>query len=423
MKNLKVLYSILHEGGIKYLYYRILEVKFWKNYNQKEWSKAIKVGEKVGDYFCNNKILNIRLAECYQNINEKRIAFNIFQKTMKLNFNLIDTVEKIDNKLSLYGSNPISSKFILLNGNQNYGFIEHITQDQNGKTVTFLTKISKLDNNREFLFYKHFYSKVYKITPRLVNIHSVNSDICLITTKKINSRMINFNFELLNSVIELNHQLSSIKYRDISDLISIEKLEQKTLKLIDDFSLEYPMRTLHYFSSIHKMSTNKSLFEEIFERMKKLSYSSESISSMKRVEEIIFIKKLYQHINPKIHYSVLHGDLNLENILIDENNQLYFIDWGQMRVGPTWIDMAGFLGILKVPFKQIDNWYLCNSCHNNAIDALYKVFFIYSIIVYWFLLFTKEEFEANFNLYISPAVKKLELVGLEVLNDKQKSLI
>jgi hypothetical protein len=88
-----------------------------------------------------------------------------------------------------------------------------------------------------------------------------------------------------------------------------------------------------------------------------------------------------------------------------------------MRVGPSWVDIAGFLGHNKLPFNVIEEEFLQNTEAISDFDPFEKLFFIYTLIVTWFIVFTRGEFEQNLDLYVRPAVEKFESILSEISNE------
>src|SRR5208282_2504561 len=53
--------------------------------------------------------------------------------------------------------------------------------------------------------------------------------------------------------------------------------------------------------------------------------------------------------------SVIHGDLNLNNILLDERENLYVIDFSETRVGDAVSDFARLEPLLKLQMTRLEN--------------------------------------------------------------------
>ena len=414
MAILRKSFEIITQEGISSLFYKIILWKknryFIKLMSQKQWDKAARVGEKLVHILPKKIEFYQGLARCYKKLGKDDLATS----TMLHGLEFLISPNEIQNKL--YGN--LNSAFcpefsyFYLGGEQNLGCIRH-AQFVDGKVEKYLTKIStksKLANDK--LFYLRIYNlypEIMKITPRLVNfVELENEKLVLITMEEIVGTEPIINEMTIKDILKANQLISSIKYGQIKDYV-INPGFDKEFQLFYKNDPKHPINALHSFVSIHKKTTNQQLFHLIYQRMKDLRYSSDSLELIKQLEKIIFDFQLFNKLDIELHYSLQHGDFSENNMLIErESGKLYIIDWGNMMIGPTWMDIAGFFGQLRLPFEKINKDYLLNQEASNHLEQIEKVFFIYTLIITWFVIFSQSEFDKKLDLYVRPAVEVIK---------------
>jgi thiamine kinase-like enzyme len=389
--------------------------RFYKLVHKGEWEKAIKIGENLLVIFPRNIDYHRMVARCYQNINNHKCANDIITKCESLNFDLNQVIKILQERL---GENSCESKYVRLDGFNNRGMIVHTSVDNE-----YLTKISQSKHSRmEKLFYLKvidYFPTLKNVTPFLKDFFEIpNIELFLITTKKIDGEKPPINKNIISQAGHISKTVSSIKYSQVKEWFPI-KVNKEGHPIID---------LLWSFTSINEKSTNTKLINTIYKKMKTQNYSTTSLNSIKRVEKVILKNEMYENINPEIHFSIQHGDFFSWNLIKEKHtNNLYLIDWGLMRIGPTWCDMAGFLGEVKYPFELIKEDYLCNKEFSEQLDEVEKLFFIYTLIAVWFTKFSKEEFETSHDTYLNPAIETLEEMVIEMnsnnFNKKQHRFV
>ncbi|MGP4106327.1 hypothetical protein [Virgibacillus sp. L01] len=90
-----------------------------------------------------------------------------------------------------------------------------------------------------------------------------------------------------------------------------------------------------------------------------------------------------------------------------------------MSIGPSWCDIAGFLGESKYSFERIHTEYI-NSEVSSHLEPIEKLFLVYTIIVLWFTEFSKEEFDNSHDIYLRPAIELLEEMATELNENRLK---
>ncbi|MCI1590690.1 phosphotransferase [Heyndrickxia oleronia] len=420
MHLLKKTYKIIIHEGFFALFHKFLLWKKYKSFvkqiSQKYWKKAIILGEKLILRYPNEIECYQLLAECYRELGQNNLA----NLTLKKGLHLYMPLEKIVDCIRKgFNNQTISfSEYCYLGGEQNLGCIEHILKDIEDEKK-YLTKISFMSSNEKE---RHFYTKIYPrfqsiktITPRVVQYQELTSgNLLLITMEKIQATNLYQIEEIINKVMNASKIISSIKYTEVSNLLPKPDFD-KDFQLFHSYLIDHPICALHSFIAIHKREANEQLFYLMSKRMQELNYSVKSKSLIKRLENAILANRLYTHISPELHYSLQHGDFDTHNILIEEtSSKLYIIDWGNMRIGPEWVDIAGFFGLSKIRFQVINNQFLLNDAFSGHLEPIEKLFFIYTLIVTWFVVFTVEEFNEKIEDYLRPAVLSIESMILEL---------
>jgi thiamine kinase-like enzyme len=403
MSKLTSAIELLIKDGVYVLFIKILERKFWKLISENKWAQAIKIGEMLLKITGKNLMVETSLAVSYQNLNQTRKALNIIENAHGIKFSLYECLQIIENGLREEG-NSINSKYTFLGGWENIGFFEHEIKYRSGKSKTYLTKISTKESN-EVIFFKCVYEKfpnLKSVTPEFANLDQMKySKINLITTKKIEGNTLVVSKNLIERLVKITNIVISINYEEIYGLLP----KYYDLEVDEDNFPSNPLEALRLLSNIHKESTNHRIFNFIYKKMSKDNYSYETINIINRLEKVILTKKFFSKVNPKLHYSLQHGDLKIDNIIMDrETDNLYLIDWGYVRVGPRWNDMAGFLGQMKFPFEEIKNHYLKNS----LLDSIGKVFFVYALILTWIISFPRNLLDSTHEIYMGQAIDYLE---------------
>ena len=390
------------------------------------WGKAARIGEWLIKLFQKRLEYYHILARCYIALGEEDSATKVLRKGLEKNL----LYSKIIGYLSETpgGYIPKATKYVYFGGEQNLGCIEQSVVID-GIVEKYLTKISTISGfEKEKLFYQSIYNsypKIKGITPYLIDIKEIAEDnLVLIRMKKVMGIVPPLNKEMINKAINANKIITSIRYGAIKGDVPMEEKDGE-FKLYYGKNRKHPICALQSFSSIHIENVNRQLFASIFKSMKAKGYTYKSIELIKRVESVIIGHRLFTKICPDVHYSLLHGDYGKQNMLVDyKDGNLYIIDWGNMRIGPTWVDIAGFFGQLMQPFHVVKDEFLFNDKVSSDFEPIEKLFFVYTLIVTWFIVFTKREFEENHYLYISPAVEAMEALKKEIISEtKEKHLV
>ncbi len=408
MKNYKRAIDTILKNGIKGTINKIINIrrqeKFLKYYYDKNTLlKAIKIGEKIVKMFPDDLYNYQKLARAYWKNKDVDNATNTLRRGIKVNYNIeldemICEIEKsISNKSLL-----IANKFIFKGGHQNYGLIEHTFEEK-----TLLTKILTLKQSKgEFIVQdlQQKYITFNNITPSIIKILTIK-DLCFITMEKIEGeepKLINTN--LIEKVYEINSSITSVKYGDLSRLFN----EQIVSQYIN------PINRIEIFKTFYQVNqNNKEIFSIISEFLIKNNYPLKSLKIIDYLNDNIVVHNFHEHIIPEHHFTLQHGDFLKDNMLMNnQSGDLKVIDWGGIRVGPRWVDLAVFLGVTKQPFYEIlQNFLEHKRCDYDPVE---KLFFIYTLIVTWIVIFNKEEIEDFHQIFCRPALLYFEALMIEI---------
>ncbi|WP_159433155.1 phosphotransferase [Bacillus massilinigeriensis] len=370
--------------------------------------KASVVGEKLIKLLPERIEYYLYLALCYRNLGKINSASTILYKGLQKITPPDLLLNNVEN--NLFTNNLVESHYIYLGGEQNLGCFEH-TDKINEET--YLTKITILSN---FESEKWFYNQLYQnyesirlITPKIINIIERKSvSLALITMEKIDGVVPKIEGKVLKEVVRISKLINSIQFGEIKHLIPTPDFNLE-FQLTNKNYPNHPIFALHSFTGIHRKKTNQRLFQLIYKRMKQLKYSSKTIELIRNLEKLIFDSEIYNWICPEIDYTLQHGDFNSHNMIWDERKEkLYIIDWGNTRVGPKWVDLAGLFGQLKLSYFEIEHLLLGDKENKTSFSPKEKMLFLYSLIVTWIIVFTRNELEGNLHLYLEPAIKNIE---------------
>ncbi|WP_442594301.1 phosphotransferase [Neobacillus sp. D3-1R] len=387
--------------------------KFSKYYYDRNYLfKAIKLGEEIIKMFPEDFYNYQKLARAYWKNKNHDKAVDTLRKGMKVkyNINLEEIINELENTIPGFF---ISSNYIFKGGHQNFGLIEHTLKDRK-----LLTKILTIKQSYGECFIKDFQEKniiFESITPKIVNILKIK-DLCFITMEKIegeNPKIFESNF--FEKVYEMNSIITSVKHGDhILTLCNNEIRKQKIILNNEQLNL-YELLNAFYF--VNDIDVNKEIFTTINQYFRKNNYSIKSLDIINFLYHNILENRYYENINPETHFTLLHGDFFVDNMLINSQlGELKVIDWGGIRVGPRWVDLAGFLAKTKQPFNEIKQNFLEHERCN--YDLVEKLFFIYTLIVIWAVILHKEEFEDSQECFCIPAIKYVKQLILQLENEE-----
>ena len=334
-----------------------------------------------------------------------------------LNINLRELIEKVEVNILKKTSESVKSEYLYISGTTNVGCIKHLSKrDFEYKYFTKLAEKS-ISSDRE----KYFYKKVCREYPVLQNI------TCGLIDIEFSNNLYLMTFEGIEGETPLINDTNIYKYLEISNLISSIKYGQiKKWFPNPDFGLEFNVfqkkginhffYALESFVSIYKRQTNVELFKELLALLIEKQYSANTILLVEKLKGIIIDNSLFNYLDVNRHYSLRHGDFGIHNFLVDKNGGAYVIDWGELKVGPSWVDCAGLLGSCKYSFSKIKSLYLDNDKMGGHLEEVEKIFLVYTIIIVWITKMQKLEFDKATSQYLQPAIEYIETLSLRIVN-------
>ncbi|NHM29271.1 phosphotransferase [Neobacillus terrae] len=397
-KYRKVIESFLENGVIitikKIIYVRRQEkfLKFY--YNKDTLFKAVKIGEKIVKMAPLDLYNYQKLARAYwKNRNDDR-AIKTLRRGIKVNYNkdleeIISEIERNISNKSIF----LSNNFIFKGGHENYGLIEHILEDK-----ILLTKILTVKQaNGEFIV-KELQKKLKtfkSITPNILNILKVD-DLCFVTMERIDGIEPGIiDIDLIEKVYEINSSITSVRNCDFFYPLN----EQTITQNIEPVNIHELFKTFYLVNQ-----KNIEVFSLIKQFILKNNNHLKSLQIIDYLNNIAVGHKYYERINTAKHFSLQHGDFFQDNMLFNNQSEdLKLIDWGGIRFGPRWVDIAVFLAVTKQPFYDIlHNFLDHNRCDYDPVE---KLFFIYTLIATWLVTFNKEDIQDCHQSYCGPALK------------------
>lgn len=208
----------------------------------------------------------------------------------------------------------------------------------------------------------------------------------------------------VEAVCAVSKLISSLKHEDIIAVYPNPNYA---------FSLKNrPISIIHFFTQIHEQEYNEKLFSLFANLLKHRRYPSSVERIVQSLESVIMHRNLYFLLDPKQHYSLLHGDFSNGNIKVNqEDESIKVFDWATFTTGPRFLDMARYFAHNLMPFSKVDEKYLNNQVNNNQLSLIEKIFFLYALILQYILRSGENRVEEKLGECISPAHEKfLELV-------------
>jgi thiamine kinase-like enzyme len=398
--------SSLLKNGIRVTFKKMMIVKrrqrFLKYYyNKNKLFKAIRMGEKIVKADPKNLYNYQQLARAYWKNKDLESAQNTLRKGIKHNYNIVmeEIIREIERIISKKSSLKPST-FIFNGGHQNYGLIEHTFED-----INLVTKILPHKEARGEIFLREVqqkYKTLKKITPEIKNILTIK-DLCFITMVRVEGdepKLIDTN--IMEKVFEINHSIISVDYSDLSKL-----LNEKPLK-----TNHVPANKHELFKSFYLINQkDKKVITGFTQFLTNMHYPKKCVKIVEDLNKLIISNNCIESIIPERHFRLQHGDFFKDNMLLNnQSGELKVIDWGGIRVGPRWVDLALFLAISKLHFNNIrQNFLEQDKC---IFEPVEKLFFIYTLIVSWVAIH-KDEIELCYQNFCTPALEYFEILLAE----------
>lgn len=376
--------------------------KFNHLYRQKRWTDATKFGETIIKKNTTNSELFRKMAACYYEMGNYNVADNYIKKSLnfKFNGNLQDLIYQVESKV-FDNTDKIHSKYLYLGGHGNLGIIEHKVADH-GLVNYYITKIVPCESSNEIKKESFFnriireqYEQYKPITPKMIKAFELESEaLNFITFQKIIGTTPDK--KNISQVIKINEIIQTIKYDELVELSQEKDFAKKN----------------NVYSLMHKKGTNQ---EILLRLQKKFSGHPDLCSLIKSLETIIIDMKMYERLEPSVHYSLCHNDFRKENIILNlSNDKLYVIDWALFDIGIRNQNLVKFFGSLNLNFEEINKNYLKLIDDNDYDNNVIKLFFVFSLIIWWLERTEAKNINQFITTNIEPAVKYLDLLAYTI---------
>lgn len=290
-----------------------------------------------------------------------------------------------------------TSTYTFKGGRNNLGVIVH-----ESKNEKLFTKIARHDINaqREKEFYEKIvsqYKQLQEFVPAFKDAYSID-DVQYVTTKMIEAMKKSITVE---EVIQISKQISSVTYNDINETYPNPNYQIVLKRFVGD-------AVMQYFTKIHEHQQNEQLFIAMETFMREYDYPEQLFNVMLTLKSIILNNQLYTYIKPEEHYSLLHGDFDVTNILVNQSDEaIQVLDWGQVKIGPHFMDMANFLTSIAIPFADIKEKYLIME-DGGEWSLIEQIFFIYGLLLLDMIRINIDNPQETMNIRIMPALKHLK---------------
>nr|WP_272873275.1 phosphotransferase [Alteribacter salitolerans] len=356
-----------------------------------------------------------RMGRTYSFLDDYSKARQTYKKALERNHltSFSSLIEKIEDSFP-YSSSSYTSHYSYVDGKNNFGAILHENAHHR-----YFTKISALTGKkngaaREESFYMEVCSdfpELKALVPGFVNTRHLDG-LSYLTIEMINATP--SDKKHAQQVVRASHKLTRVSYNDI-----IRKYAPP--RYVYQFKKGRAISVVHFFTQIHKESYNKKLFLSLHTIMKQHNYPEAVQQVITRLEKAIMANQLYRQMVPDEHYSLLHGDFAYQNVLINnEDSSPQIIDWTTYTVGPRFIDTARYVTSLRLPFEEVNSLYIQDKETGGSLSSVERVFFLYSLIVFYFQKFGQKDLETEISTTMLPALEELERLVLNINGEVKK---
>lgn len=379
-----------------------------------EWSSAKAVANELIELNPEQGEHYFRLGKAYAYLKEYNHAREVYLSGLKLKHEM--SSEQLMEKIKRgFTDKPddYSSKYVYINGKNNYGAFIHSDGENN-----YFTKISKSAKGprREVEFYKNVrgrFQDLQKIVPAFIDSQVIDG-VLYFTSEMIEDT--EYYTKQIHKVIRASMNISNVRYQEITELYSPRSyLFQMRNR---------PLSIVHFFTQIHEKYYNEKLFSGLYKLVEQNKYPSVINQVLQQLESHIMNNRLYAFILPEKHYSLLHGDFNTTNVKVRNDGVIQVFDWSSFTIGPAFIDTARYLTASRFPFATIKEVYLENAEMGGQLSTIEKIFFLYALILFYLLTFKEKGVEDRMEDCILPALEDVdEYVVYFMENEYMSSLI
>lgn len=284
----------------------------------------------------------------------------------------------------------LSSKFKLLGGANNHGFIEHKCDSGIGEWVTKIS--SEVLNNRETAFLKWHSSNVKNKPFAVKHITSGSlsnqADLSFVTTEKLET----VKNPVEKAVLDLHQKMesgSAFFDSGISNNKALEggsKIRDVLINLVINDDVEIAKSFLREF-----FGERQNAFAGIESKM------SDCLGAL-----LSACDQVYKTQNKQV-LGFVHGDFKASNMLFDKSGELRLIDFQYCCIGFREWDLAFFLAKKKRSFDINTHEF---AVQMKSDQAKQRIYFFY--IVAKLIHVRPNKARQNYHLFIEPTIKYLK---------------
>ncbi|MCX8522380.1 aminoglycoside phosphotransferase family protein [Chryseobacterium formosus] len=205
--------------------------------------------------------------------------------------------------------------------------VNFLAQNQNGKYI--ITYNENIAENESFLYYSQIFSELNLNTPK---IYSVSEDRKIYIQQFLGGRT----FSEIIAEESLSENVNSLVKQTLTKLF---ELQTKTEGKID-FQKTFEYESYDELPIMHDLYYFKNFVVDVLE----LEYHKSTL--LKEFKKIVY---LIENLEPK---GLMIRDFQARNIMVNEKNEVSFIDYQSAMKGPLMYDVISFLFQAKANFPE-----------------------------------------------------------------------
>jgi len=347
-----------------------------------------------------------------KNYETKAVILSLLKESMQYSFGTHFFYD-LEGMISVF-PNEVKSQYVLLEiGLENYGYIQHEIESVHKK---YLTKIGistlKTNENTFYQDIREIYPSLKNITPSILGVLKSKSGLisCLIMEDVQGGPT---DYTMLDMIIKCHKEF-------IQECVFTPTVYNKLKR---PFELGYaPTYLSGVFSRIHKELYYKQVIEWGFHTLKEHNYRPEIKFVVRRFFEKMDEVNIYDYVLPKKHYTLCHGDFQLNNIIYSQStNQLSIIDWSHCTFGPKLLDFALFFRTANCSYQTIHEFFTEDIDSCGEYDDMDMILFFFGSITISLMMHQEICMNEDPDKFFRPAVNRcMELIDKIQMNKAYK---
>ncbi|MFG6146958.1 hypothetical protein [Halobacillus sp. B23F22_1] len=379
-----------------------------------EWDSAERAAQSLVKLSPHKANYHFRLGRTYSFLNKKNNAKKCYQKALELvhQCSFDELISRIQSGF-IKDNQKVKTRYIFIDGKNNLGAFIHKTGQK-----TFFTKIANYTNaqngaGREENYYKEVrqaFPQLQSVSPQYIDAQVIDK-ISYLTIERLEASPVTLENSQL--VIEAAQKAASVPYSRLIGRYPIPNY-------VFQFKKGRAISVVHFFTHIHEKTYNEKMFESIQTIITQYNYSNTIKHLMKRLQSAVMDNQLYQRISPEEHYTLQHGDLAFQNLMVDrKEGTVKIIDWPSYTAAPHFIDIARYFTSIKATYEEVKNLYLLRDSSSSTLPPIEEVFFLYALIVFYFQKLGPITSASRLSEFILPALEDLEQMILHIQHEEK----